>query len=117
MSISTSATARYTNPAQRQPVDVYKRQMKDMHRAAPGCFLPFILYSMAEALSPYAAIWLSAQLINELASLRRPEVLAKWAVLVVAVSAALELVKAALEHWRNVSGEDVYKRQIFTIQR
>ena len=89
----------------RETFAIHWRAMKDMHRAAPGCFLPFILYSMAEALSPYAAIWLSAQLINELASLRRPEVLAKWAVLVVAVSAALELVKAALEHWRNVSGE------------
>ena len=57
----------------RETFAIHWRAMKDMHRAAPGCFLPFILYSMAEALSPYAAIWLSAQLINELASLRRPE--------------------------------------------
>ena len=76
---------------------IHWRAMKDMRQVAPGCFLSFILYAIVKAISPYATIWLSAQLINELASLRRPETLVKWVILIITVTAAMGVLKAALE--------------------
>ena len=94
----------------RETFSIHKRAMMDMRRATPGCFLSFILCAIVKALSPYATIWLSAQLINELASLRRPEMLWKWVVLIVAVTAVMGLFKAVLERWKSVNDEMFYKQ-------
>ena len=94
----------------RETFAIHIRAMRDMRRAAPSCFVSFILYAIVKALSPYATIWLSAQLINELASLRRPEVLGKWVLLIVTVTAAMALLKAALERWKNVNSALFYKK-------
>lgn len=89
---------------------IHIRAMKDMRCAAPGCFLSFVLCAIVKALSPYATIWLSARLINELASLRRPEILGKWVLLIVTVTAATGLLKAVLERWQNIKDELFYKQ-------
>ena len=87
---------------------IHWRAIKDINKIAPGCFVSYILYAVVTALSPYATIWLSAQLINELASLRRLEVLGKWVLLIVTVTAAMGLIKAVLERWKNVKYELFY---------
>ena len=94
----------------RETFAIHIRAVKDLRRTAPGCFVSFVLGAMVKALSPYATIWLSAQLINELASLRRPEILGKWALLIVTVTAAMGLLKAALERWKNVNDELFYEQ-------
>lgn len=81
----------------RETLAIHRRAVKDMRHVAPGCFAPFLLCSIVKAASSYAAIWLSAQLINELASQRRLDVLGKWVGLILAVTAATELLKAVLE--------------------
>ena len=81
----------------RETFAIHRRAARDMRRIAPGCFMPFILCAVVEAASPYAVIWLSARLVDELSTLRRPEILAKWVLWIVAVSAAAELLKAVLE--------------------
>ena len=89
----------------RETFAIHRRAARDMRRVAPGCFAPFVLCAAVKAASPYAIIWLSAQLINELSTLRRPELLSKWVILIVTVSAAAELLKAVLERWKNVRSE------------
>ena len=89
----------------RETFAIHRRAARDMRRIAPGCFMPFILCAVVEAASPYAVIWLSARLVDELSTLCRPEILAKWVLWIVAVSAAAELLKAVLERWKNVRGE------------
>ena len=66
----------------------------------PKLFITTILHSLAKTLTPYVTIWLSAQLINELAGQRNPDMLWKWAILTVLATAALHLLTAALHHWR-----------------
>ena len=83
----------------RETLAIHLRAAKDVNRYAPGLFLSTTLLGIVTAISPYATIWLSAQLINELASTRLPGELAKWALLIVAVTAGMSLVKAALERW------------------
>ena len=89
----------------REAFAIHRRAARDMRRIAPGCFTPFILCAVVEAASPYAVIWLSARLVDELSTLRRPEILAKWVLWIVAVSAAAELLKAVLERRKNVRSE------------
>ena len=83
----------------RETVAIHLRAAKDVNGYAPGLFLSTTLLGIVTAISPYTTIWLSAQLINELASTRIPAVLAKWAMLVIAVTAGMNLLKAALERW------------------
>ena len=89
----------------RETFAIHRRAARDMRRVAPGCFAPFILCAAVNAVSPYAVIWLFARLIDELAALRRPELLGRWVFWIVAVSAATELLKAVLERWKNVRSE------------
>ena len=100
----------------RETFAIHRRAARDMRRIAPGCFTPFILCAVVEAASPYAVIWLSARLVDELSTLRRPEILAKWVLWIVAVSAAAELLKAVLERWKNVRSEllDRQKEVLYT---
>lgn len=81
----------------RETFAIHRRAAHDMRLVAPGCFAPFILCAAAKAASPYAIIWLSARLIDELSTLRRPEILGRWVLWIVTVSAAAELLKAVLE--------------------
>lgn len=46
-----------------------------LHREFPGLIAAITSYHIVSAGIPYVAIWFSAQIINELAGLRRPEVL------------------------------------------
>ena len=94
----------------RETFAIHWRAIKDIHKIAPGCFVSFILYAVVAALSPYTTIWLSAQLINELASLRRLEILGKWVVLIVTVTAAMGMLKAVLDRWRNAKNALYYKQ-------
>ena len=94
----------------RDTIAIHLRAAKDVNRVAPGFLFAAIIYSAVAALSPYATIWLSAQLINELASARRPDVLGKWVVLIIAVTAVVGLIKAALERWKSVK-DDLFYRQ------
>ena len=93
---------------------IHGRAVREMNRLAPGCFAPYVLSAVVKALSPYAVIWLSAQLINELAALRRIEVLGKWVLLIVVVTAATGLLKAALARWENV-GSEMYRNRYQTL--
>ena len=94
----------------RETLSIHLRAVKDVNRVAPGVFLPAILSSVVEAGSPYMTIWLSAQLINELASARRVDMLVKWALLTVTVTALIGLLRAGLKRW-NVSREAMYYKR------
>ena len=94
----------------REALSIHLRAAKDVSRITSGFFLSSVLSSIVKAISPYATIWLSAQLINELASARQVEVLAKWALLIVAVTAALGLFSSCLERWHSARETMFYKQ-------
>ena len=94
----------------RETMAIHLRAVKDVNRLVPGVFTSTVFYAIVSALSPYATIWLSAQLINELASTRRTDMLMRWVLLIIAVTALLGLVKSALERWHEAR-ESAYYRQ------
>lgn len=79
--------------------NLYRRALIDSERYTPGRLLCTILNALFESLSPYATIWISAQLINELATHRRPEVLIRWAVWTICITAIIGIIRVYLKHW------------------
>ena len=93
-----------------ETLSIHLRAVRDANRAAPGVFLSTILSAIAEAVSPYMTIWFSAQIINELAYARRVDVLMKWALLTITVTAIMGLLCAGLKRW-NTARESVYYKK------
>ena len=92
------------------------RCIRDVNRYIPGRIPSIVLNSVVSALTPYVTIWFSAQLINELAGPRRPEVLWRWVILTVGITALMSLAGAALQRWKSAmqSIHNPRKEQIFT---
>ena len=80
---------------------LHKRVIRDTNRYAPGRIAQMTLQAMFESLSPYATVWLSAQLINELATLRRPDVLWSWVAWTVGITALSGLIHILLKRWEH----------------
>ena len=75
------------------------RCIQDIARYIPGRIPAMCLFVMLQALSPYVTIWFSARLVDELAGMRRPEILLRWALLTVCAVAAVALLTAAADRW------------------
>ena len=100
----------------REALRLHKRAFTLLNRYCPGLFAATALYGVVSAVIPYATIFLSARIINELSGLRRPEVLWQWVLATVACGGILALVKGALERWKSKK-EDLYypqEQKIFT---
>ncbi len=80
-------------------LSLHFRALKDTERYVPGRLPCMFIRNVVEALSPYLTIWLSAQFINELATLRRKEVLLQWIIWTVAATALCGIAKALLNSW------------------
>lgn len=95
---------------------LHLRAIKNLHAICPHVFLASFCYSVVFAITPYTTIYLSARFINELASLKRPDKLVYWILLIVGVSTAMGLLQAILKHWKAQKRELLYvhKHTIFT---
>ena len=74
-------------------------------KLCPGWFVSEFLRDMVRAVSPYVTIWISAQLIGELAGARDPQQLLRWVVIQLAAAAAMSLLAGVLERWNNYEDE------------
>ena len=80
-------------------LSLHFRALGDVERYVPGRIPCMVIQRLTEALSPYITVWLSARFINELATLRRKDVMIQWALWTLAVTAVLGLAKALLSGW------------------
>lgn len=81
-------------------MDVHLWAAKVWWKIDPRLFLSTALYAIVGAVSPYITVWLSAQLINELAGDRIPAALWKWVILTLCVSGGLKLLAEILSRWK-----------------
>lgn len=84
----------------KEAIALHRWAAKVWWKTEPKLFLTTILHSLVKSLTPYVTIWLSAQLINELAGARDPHRLWNWVILTVFVTAGLNLLIAGLYHWK-----------------
>ncbi len=69
------------------------RGIKELHKVSPKFFPLLTVYSIFSAITPYVTVFFSAQILKELATLRREESLWQW------VTVAVHCIMDA-EHWR-----------------
>lgn len=65
-------------------------------KARPGLFTLRFIVRIVEALSPYVPLYCSARFLNELAAARRPEILSRWVLLILGVTAVLGITGSIL---------------------
>lgn len=87
------------------------RGVKELHRITPRFFPVLTLYSIVNAVTPYVTVFFSAQILKELATARRAELLWKWVIaslLCVGVASAL---KAFLQRRYDTLLNDLWGRK------
>ena len=89
----------------RQVWNMTFRGWKLYWKLCPGWFVSEFLRDMVRAVSPYVTIWISAQLIGELAGARDPRQLLRWVVIQLVAGAAMSLLAGVLERWNNYEDE------------
>lgn len=94
---------------------IHARAFQDIRKYCPGVFLVTACHSVISALSPYITIYLSAQIINELAGSRSPDVLWPLVLLTVGSTALLALLTGILSRCKEAKREQyaVRKNYIF----
>ncbi len=79
---------------------IHLRAAGDLGKYCPGLFPSVIFHALFSALSPYLPLYLSARIINELAGLRRPEVLWHLVLVTLGGTALLALITGVLLRWK-----------------
>ena len=84
------------------------RGYKLWHQYASKLLPSAALYSAFSAVSPYVTIYLSSQILNELAGERDPQRLLWLVVLALSLTAALGAITALLNRWRLANRQEIY---------
>lgn len=98
------------------------RGMKEISVILPQLYPAKAARAVTTAVTPYALIYFSAQLLNEIAGLRRPEEIWKWVIWTVAIGGLIAILNAVTTAWENVqmasfwAGKDrVFARKLYTM--
>ena len=92
-------------------LSVHKRGMQKLHKVTPHLFPVITCSAITSALIPYVTVFFSAQILKELALLRRSDVLWKWVIAGVAISGVLAIVSALLHQRYATLFADVWGRK------
>ena len=87
------------------------RGMKELHKVSPKFFPVLTLYCIISAIAPYITVFFSAQILKELATLRRAEILWKWVIASVLCVGVVSLLKAALQRHYDTLLNDLWGRK------
>ena len=82
-------------------VKLHSRALQDIHKISPGLFPAMAMDRIINAIKPYAAIYISARLLNELTSSRRVETIRFWVLCAVFSTAFIALLNAFVEYHKN----------------
>ncbi len=89
----------------RRTIQSFLQGFQALRKDNGGMFLFFTIAAIADGVIPYVTIWFSARILEELSTLRRPEVLWRWVILTVAVTGGLEILTKLLQYAVNCGQE------------
>lgn len=90
------------------------REWNIFWKLSPKFFYATFASAALTALSPYATVWLSAQLVGELSGGRDPHRLMVWVLWTLGTTAVLTLLRTAAFHWKEAETDDLWRRQTRT---
>ncbi len=95
----------------RHAVTLHLRGIKELHKVSPSFFPILTLQCFFVAISPYATVFFSAQVLKELATLRRADVIWQWVIGCVLCVGITAIAKALLQRRFNTLRTDLYERK------
>ena len=100
----------------KKALGLFFRASKDLSRYCSALYASILLDRMVYALAPYVTVYFSARIINELASLRRPEVLWPLVLVTVGSAALLSLIRGLMTRWVMAEFDKYHdrKNQLYT---
>lgn len=87
------------------------RAYKIWWKLIPGQFYADTCNAITKAIAPFVTIWISAQLINELADNRNPEILFHWVIIQLITSAFFALLNGTFSRWSTYEQHKAYVAQ------
>ena len=97
-------------PSLREAVLLNYRAAKDIARFCPKLFPYLAAHSVLSGVSPYVPIFFTARILNEIATLRRAEVLWRWIIAAVIVNVLISALTQFLLRRREVQVEMCWQR-------
>ena len=95
----------------RHALSVHFRAAKALHGVSRRFFPAATLYTVVGAILPYVTVFFSAQILKELALLRRPDVLRNWVIAGVLCTGLCAVAKAVLFQRTETLLDDLYGRK------
>ena len=95
----------------RRAFSAHVRAAKLLHKVSPAFFVVTTLHAVVAALTPYIAVFFSAQILKELALERRAEVLWQWVVAGMLCTGVFAMLKAFLHQRCETLLDDLYGRK------
>ena len=95
----------------RNAVALHLRGIKELHKVSPKFFPLLTVYSIFSAITPYITVFFSAQILKELATMRREEILWQWVIAGVLCVGIAAIAKAMLYRRYNSLLNDLYGRK------
>ena len=97
---------------------VHLRAAKLLRKVSPKFFIVTTLHAVAAALTPYVTVFFSAQILKELALLRRVDVLWRWVIAGVLCTGSFAVLKAFLYQRNDTLVDDLYgRKEILFVQK
>lgn len=95
----------------RNAATLHLRGIKELHKVSPKFFPLLTVYSIFSAITPYITVFFSAQILKELATMRREEILWQWVIAGVLCVGIAAIAKAMLYRRYNSLLNDLYGRK------
>ena len=95
----------------RHAVASHLRGIKELHKVSPKFFPILTLHCIVSAITPYITVFFSAQILKELATLRRADILWKWVIASVICVGIASVLKAVLQRRYGTLFSDLWGRK------
>lgn len=95
----------------RHAVASHWRGVKELNKVSPKFFPVLTLHCIVSAVTPYVTVFFSAQILKELATLRRADILWKWVIASVICVAITSVLKAVLQRRYGTLLSDLWGRK------
>ena len=95
----------------RHAVASHLRGIKELHSVSPKFFPVLTLHCIFSAITPYITVFFSAQILKELATLRRADVLWKWVIASILCVGITSILKAILQRRYGTLYNDLWGRK------
>ena len=92
-------------------IGLHIRAMKELHKVTPQYLPTATVTAFVEAITPYVTVFFSAQILKEIALLRREEMLWKWVMAGVLCTGLCAILRGILKHHNDTMFDDMYGRK------